>query len=58
MPPLKALHAQVTEDKQHEVRMRAAELRMSIADYLRTLVDADLQHKWLTVHGPKSLGGE
>lgn len=56
--PLKALHAQVTKDVQDKVRMRAAELGMSMSDYLRKLVSADLEHKWLTVHGPRSLGGE
>lgn len=59
---MKALHAQVTEEEQHKVRVRAAELGMSIADYVRKLVQADIEYEWLTKHGPRALvnveGGE
>lgn len=57
-PPLKALHAQITKAEHDKVRLRAAELGMSIADYLRKLVAADLEHNWLTANGPRALGGD
>jgi hypothetical protein len=55
---MKALHAQVTEDEQHKARLRAAELGMSIANYVRKLVQADIENEWLTIHGPRALVNE